>query len=82
MTDDNILEQFVATLNQLETEKHILDLVFSLYLALVSHVSCHNAVLFSFNIKGIITNNQRDYSYLSVSKSWSRLCFQLYEKLS
>ena len=64
MTDDNILEQFVATLNQLETKKHILDLVFSLYLALVSHVSCHNAVLFSFNIKGIITNNPRHYIYL------------------
>ena len=64
---DNNLEQLV---HKPTRNKNILDLIFSSYPALVSDLSVilgisdHDAVLFSFNAEGIITNNPRHYIYL------------------
>ena len=33
-------------------------------LSVIPGISDHDAVLFSFNVEGIITNNPRDYIYL------------------
>ena len=65
--DDNNLEQLVHKPTRI---KNIFDLIFSSYPALVSDLSAipgisdHDAVLFSFNVEGIITNNPRHYIYL------------------
>ena len=64
---DNNLEQLV---HKPTRNKNILNLIFSSYPALVSDLSVisgisdHDAVLFSFNVEGIITNNPRHYIYL------------------
>ena len=64
---DNNLEQLV---HKPTRNKNILDLIFSSYPAQVSDpsvilgISDHDTVLFSFNVKGIITNNPRHYIYL------------------
>ena len=62
--DDNNLERLY--INQ---KKHT-DLIFSSYLALLSNISIisrisdHDAILFNFNIEGIISNNPRHSIYL------------------
>ena len=64
---DNNLEQLV---HKPTRNKNILDLIFCSYPALVSdlsvipEISDHDAVLFSFNVEDIITNNPRHYIYL------------------
>ena len=64
---DNNFEQFV---HKPTRSKNILELIFSSHPALVSDISVisgvsdHDAVLFSFNIEGIITKIPRHYVYL------------------